>query len=144
MYLSGNETVQAPPGDDEKALLKSLIEQAENSSLGTADTQMLASLLTARLAKALGLAQDSSRLVTYGESLADLKASAVLAVFERSRNECRFFSQIAELREMAGALTVQDELMDIDWAWFWVNTYIRKHGGRGEDYVEALPVEGAP
>ena len=51
MYLSGNETVQAPPGDDEKALLKSLIEQAENSSLGTADTQMLASLLTARLGK---------------------------------------------------------------------------------------------
>ena len=49
--------------------------------------------------------------MTYGESLADLEPSAVLAVFERSRNECRFFSQIAELREMAGALTVQSELI---------------------------------
>jgi hypothetical protein len=43
---------------------------------------------------------------------------------------------------MAGALTAQGELMEIDRAWFWVNTYIRKHGVEGHDYVEALPVEG--
>jgi len=65
-------------------------------------------------------------------------------VFEHAAKECKFSPQVSELREMAGALTVQGELMDIDRAWFWVNTYIRKHGGRGEDYVEALPVEGAP
>jgi hypothetical protein len=71
-------------------------------------------------------------------------AGAILAVFERAGRELRFFPQPAELLEMAGALTVQGELMEIDRAWFWVNTYLRKHGVRGEDYVEALPVAGAP
>ena len=76
--------------------------------------------------------------------MANLEPSSVLAVFERAAKECKFFPQVSELREVAGALTVRGELMDIDRAWFWVNTYLRKHGVRREDYVEALPVEGAP
>ena len=94
--LSGNAVVLAPEGEDEKALLKSLTEQAKNSSLSTAaDAQMLAGLLTARLARALGQALDSSRLATYGERLADLELSTLLAVFEHAEKECRFFLQIA-------------------------------------------------
>lgn len=80
--------------------------------------------------------------MTYGERLADLGPSTLLAVFERSEQECKFFPQIAELREMAGGLTVQGELMEIDRAWFWVNNYLRKHGVEGRDYVESTPVEG--
>jgi hypothetical protein len=34
-------------------------------------------------------------MVTYVERLADLEVSTLLAVFERSEKECRFFPQIA-------------------------------------------------
>ena len=49
-----------------------------------------------------------------GGTLGNLELSNVLAVFERAEKECRFFPQVAELREQAGALTTQGQLMEIE------------------------------
>src|SRR5580698_788499 len=130
-------------GEDERILLKSLTERAQKQSLNSVeDRQMLATLLATRLGRDLGQPQNSDRLVAYGERLSDLEPSAILAVFERCSMECKFFPQVSEIREMAGAHSQQLDLMDVDRAWFWINTYLKKHGVEGRDYVESESVEG--
>jgi len=60
------------------------------------------------LAEAFGETMTTARLKIYAAELADLTAEQLAVAFKRARHECRFFPKIAELRELAGAVSPEN------------------------------------
>ena len=82
----------------------------------------------------MGESLSPERLQIYAADLADLDHSQLGVAFGRARRECRFFPQIAELRELAGVAVKDTRNVEAEATWKWSNDYLRKWG------VDLMPV----
>jgi hypothetical protein len=80
------------------------------------------------LAEAKGEELTEQRLRIYVEDLSDLTRPQLEPAFVRARRELKFFPQISELRELAGAMPEDARKVEVDAAWNYVLDYLRKWG----------------
>jgi hypothetical protein len=81
------------------------------------------------LAEALGEVVTIERLRIYSRDLAsDLTREQLQIALTRARRELRFFPKISELRELAGASVDEQQQIEAEAAWQFVNRYLRKWG----------------
>lgn len=80
------------------------------------------------VAEAFGESLTEERIDIYARSLADIPQRSLKDAFGRAIRELKWFPKIAELRELAGVIAVDEEKVEADAAWKYVNEYLRKWG----------------
>src|SRR6516225_5452511 len=79
------------------------------------------------LAAAMGHSVTAERLRIYARDLStDLTREQLQTALMRARRELKFFPQISELRELAGANEAQRRHVEAEEAWNFANRYLRK------------------
>jgi hypothetical protein len=86
------------------------------------------------LAEAFGQDLTDARLRLYAEDLSELTRQQLEIAFVRVRQELKFFPQISELRELAGAKSEDLRKVEAAAAWNYSLDYLRKWG------VDRMPV----
>jgi hypothetical protein len=87
------------------------------------------------MAAAFGQPVTAERLRIYADDLlSDLSREQLEIALTRARRELKYFPQIAELRELAGAKPEMQRQVEAEAAWAWAQNYLRKWG------VDHLPI----
>jgi hypothetical protein len=80
------------------------------------------------LAEAFGEAVTEERMVIYARDLVDIPRDRLDTAFQRARRERTFFPKIAELRALASSRSQDENKVEANAAWDYVNEYLRKWG----------------
>lgn len=86
------------------------------------------------LAEGFGEPLTAERVEIYASGLIDIPQKRLHVAFNRALQELTWFPRLAELRNLAGAKTVDQNKVEADAAWDYVNKYLRKWG------VDLLPL----
>jgi hypothetical protein len=86
------------------------------------------------LAEAFGDSVTEERMVIYARDLVDIPQDRLDIAFQRARRERTFFPKIAELRALASSRSQDENKVEANAAWDYVNEYLRKWG------VDHLPL----